>query len=92
MYYLHSEKNPDAEVREDTGYRFYIDGQDRVYKPEQIEQFKRDLRIECKKKAVLIVEKLEQMELLEKLSEDFMCDPKVAQLVQNAFESITQRT
>jgi len=92
MYYLHSEKNPAAQVREDTGYRFYVDGQDRVYRPEQIEQFKHDLRAECEKKVLLIIEKLKQMELLDKISEDLMADPKLVELVQEAFGSITQKT
>ena len=92
MYYLHSEKNPEAQVREDTGYRFYVDDKDRVYEPKQIEQFKLDLRRECEKKAVLIVKNLKEMRLLEKLDEDFMADPRIAKLVQEAFKSITQKT
>jgi len=92
QYYLHTEKNPAVKVREDTGYRFYVGGRERVYKPGEIEQFKQDLRRECEKKALLIIENLKKMELLEKLDGDFMADPKVAKLVQEAFESITQKT
>jgi len=92
MYYLHTEKNPRAQVREDTGYRFYVGGRDRVYKPDEIEQFRQDLRGECEKKAILIIEKLTERKLLEKLHEDFMSDPRVAKLVQDAFESMTQKT
>lgn len=92
MYYLHSEKNPAAQVSEDTSYRFYVDGRERVYPPEQIERFKRDLRAECKKKATLVVETLRKMGLIERLSEDVMAEPKVSELVQKAFESITKRT
>lgn len=92
MYYLHTDKNPAAQVREDTGYRFYVGGKERVYKPNEIERFKQDLRIECEKKALLIIENLKKMEILEKLHEDFMADPKVAKLVQEAFESMTQKT
>jgi len=92
MYYLHTEKNPAAQVKEDTGYRFYVDGRDRVYKPEEIERFKRDLRTECVKKANLIIQTLKEKELLEKLDQDFMADPQVAKLVQDAFESLTKKT
>jgi hypothetical protein len=92
MYYLHTGKNPAAQVTEDTGYRFYVGGRERVYKPDEIDRFKQDLRGECEKKAILIVEKLGKMELLEKLDKDFMADPRVAKLVQEAFESMTQKT
>jgi len=88
MYYLHTEKNP--VVKEDTGYRFYVDGKERVYKPDEIERFKQDLRRACEKKALLIIENLKKMEILEKVDTDFMADPKVAKLVQEAFESLTQ--
>jgi hypothetical protein len=92
MYYLHSAKNPAAQVREDTSYRFYVDGQERVYPPEKIEQFKHGLHAECKKKAEFIVGTLRKMELIERLTENVMADPQVAQLVHEAFESITERT
>jgi len=92
MYYLHSGKNPSAQVSEDTSYRFYVDGQERVYPPEQIERFKRDLRFECQKKASLVVKTLREMDLIEKLSANFMEEPRVARLMQRAFKSITQRT
>lgn len=91
MYYLHAEKNPPA-VKEDTSYRFYVDGKEHAYPPEAIEHFKQDLRKECKKKALLIIENLKKMEILEKLDTDFIADPKVAKLVQEAFESLTQKT
>jgi hypothetical protein len=91
MYYLHSDKNPPA-VKEDTGYRFYVDGRERVYKPEAIERFKLDLRKECEKKALLIIENLKTMQVIEKLDADFMTDPKVTELVGKAFESLTQKT
>lgn len=91
MYYLHSEKNPPA-VREDTGYRFYVDGRKRVYKPEAIERFKQDLRRECEKKALLIIDNLKKTDALDKLDTNFIADPKVAKLVQEAFESLTQKT
>ena len=92
MYYLHSEKNPSAQVMEDTSYRFFVDGRERVYPPEQIDRFKRDLRAECGKKAALVVETLRKMELVERLSEEVLAEPEVAELVQKAFESITKRT
>jgi hypothetical protein len=92
MYYLHSEKNPAAQIREDTSYRFYVDGQEKVYAPEEIERFRSDLRIECKKKAAVIVENLREMGVLDKLGEDITKNPAVAEQVQKAFESITQRT
>jgi hypothetical protein len=79
-------------VREDTRYRFYVGGKDRVYKPEEIEQFKNDLRVECEKKAALIIRTLKEMQLFEKLGENLMADPQVAKLVQEAFESLTQKT
>lgn len=91
MYYLHSDKNPPA-VKEDTGYRFYVDGKERVYQPEAIEQFKLDLRRECEKKALLIIENLKKTDALDKLDTDFIADPKVAKLVQEAFESLMQNT
>ena len=92
MYYLHSEKNPAAQIKEDTSYRFYVDGRERVYPPVRIEQFKNDLRAECKKKATFIVETLRKMELIERLTEDFMAEPKVAEMVREAFESIVEKT
>lgn len=48
--------------------------------------------MECEKKALLIIENLKQMAILEKLHEDFVDDPKAAKLVQEAFESMTQKT
>ncbi len=90
LYYLHTGKN--AQVKEDTGYRFYVGGKERVYTPAEIEQFKLELRKECEKKTVLIVQKLRETEPLDRLDEDFMADPKVAELVQEAFQSLTQRT
>lgn len=92
MYYLHSEKNPSAQIREDTSYTFYVGAREQAYSSEQIEEFKRDLRAECRKKARLIVERLKEMKLLERLSKDVMAEPEVAKLVQRAFGSITQRT
>jgi hypothetical protein len=92
MYYLHTGTNKNVEVREDTGYRFYVDGQDRAYAPEQIERFKEDLRKECEKKSALIIQRLDEMELIERLNTDFMSDPRLAELVQDAFRSITQKT
>ena len=92
MYYLHSGKNPAAQIREDTGYRFYVDGRNRAYTADQIEEFKRDLRKECEKKAAVIVRRLTEMKLVGRLTEDFMADPNVARLVQEAFESMTQKT
>jgi hypothetical protein len=92
MYYLHSEKNPAAQIREDTSYRFYVDGQERVYSPREVEKFKHDLLSECRKKAELIVENLKEMEVFEELDENIVEEPEVAELVQKAFESITQKT
>jgi hypothetical protein len=92
MYYLHSEKNPAAQIKEDTSYVFYMGGQERVYPAEELEKFKRDLRVECQKKASLIVENLKEKGILEKLSENIVEDPTVAELVQKAFESMTQKT
>ena len=91
MYFLHTAKNPPA-VREDTGYRFYVSGRERVYKPTEIEQFKHDLREECEKKADRIIVKLKEAELFDKLGEDVMGDPRVAELAHDAFQSITQKT
>jgi hypothetical protein len=91
MYYLHAEENRPA-VKEDTGYRFYVDGKEHAYKPEAIERFKQDLRRECEKKARLIIDNLKKTEILEKLQTDFISDPKVAKLVLEAFESLTQKT
>ena len=92
MYYLHSEKNPAAQIKEDTSYRFYVDGQERVYSPREVERFKHDLISECRKKAELIVENLKKTEIFERLDQNLMEEPKVAELVQKAFESITQKT
>lgn len=92
MYYLRSEKNPSAQIREDTSYTFYVGGREQAYSPEQIEEFKRDLRAECRKRAILIVAEIKEMKLLERLTEDVMAEPEVAKLVQRAFKSITRRT
>jgi hypothetical protein len=88
MYYLHSEKNPGGGIKEDTSYRFYVNGRERVYTPVQIERFKRDLRLECSRKADLIVRELENGRLIDKLTEDFIRNPEVAQLVDQALESV----
>lgn len=91
MFYLHSEKNPSAQIREDTSYVFYGGGRERAYSSEQIEEFKRDLRAECKKKAEGIVEKLKEMKILGRLTDDVMKEPEVTKLVQKAFKSIIKR-
>jgi hypothetical protein len=92
MYYLHTGKNPAFQVREDTSYRFYVDGKDRVYNSDEIERFRNDLRTECEKKGILIIQTLEEMKLLNILDEDFIAHPQVAKLVQEAFESLTRKT
>lgn len=92
MYYLHSGKNPASGIKEDTGYRFYIDGRDRAIDPEKIEEFKQDLRNECEKKAVAVVQRLKEMELLGALAKGQVSDPRVSSLLQGAFEEIAKRT
>jgi hypothetical protein len=92
MYYLHSEKNPAYQIREDTSYRFYVDSQERVYSPEETKRFKHDLLKECQKKASLIVDNLKKLGVFDRLSENIIEDPKVNELVQKAFEGITQKT
>ncbi|HXQ91951.1 MAG TPA: hypothetical protein VN739_03025 [Nitrososphaerales archaeon] len=87
MYYLHSEKNKPA-VNDDTAYRFYVDGRDRVYPAEKIEAFKRELRTECRKKAVAIVTIIKEKELLDKLEREILEDPQIAQLASAAFQSM----
>jgi len=87
MYYLHSEKNKPA-VNDDTGYRFYVDGRDRVYPAEKIETFKRELKAECQKKAVAIVTIIKEKELLDKLEREILEDPHIAQLASAAFQSM----
>jgi len=90
LYYLHSGKNPSSGIKEDTGYRFYIDGRDRVLDPEKIEKFKQELRSECEKKAVAVVNKLKEMELFGPLANNRFSDPKVSALLREAFEEITK--
>lgn len=92
MYYLHSDKNPSVKIKEDTSYRFYVDGQEHVYPPEDLEKFKHDLIIECRKKASLIVQELKKSGAFERLTENVVEDPEVAKLVQIAFQSLRERT
>jgi len=87
MYYLHSEKNPPA-VKEDTSYRFYVDGREQVYSSEETDAFRRDLRTECKRKARSMVDGLKEQKLIEKLSWPVSADPEIVSLVTSAFESI----
>jgi len=87
MYYLHSEKSEPA-VQEDTGYRFYVDGKDRVYPAQKIDTFKKELKIECGKKAETIVAFIKEKGLLERLEDEILEDPNVAQQIVDAFESM----
>lgn len=91
MYYLHTERNKPV-VQEETGYEFYVDGRGRAYAPEQIEQFKKDLRAECARKAESVVAAIKGKELLEKLDQDILSDPEVSKLIQEAFATITRKS
>jgi hypothetical protein len=87
MYYLHSKKSKPA-VQEDTSYRFYIYGKDRVYPAEKIDTFNRELKVECRKKAAAIVAFIKQKELLGKLEQDILQDPNIMQQIVDAFGSM----
>jgi len=87
MYYLHSGTRKPA-VSEDTGYQFYVNGTGKAYSPRQIDKFKRDLESECLRKAGQIVAEIKRLGVLESIDRDFLTNPKVAKLVQEAFENI----
>lgn len=87
MYYLHSGTRKPI-VTDDTGYQFYVDGQGKAYNPDQLEKFKKDLEIECLRKANQIIEETKRLGVFQSIDKDFLTDPKVAALVQAAFENI----
>jgi len=89
MYYLHSGTHKPI-VTEDTGYQFYVDGDGRSYRPEQIAKFKKDLKLECLRKAGQIVDKIRSLGILQDLDKDVLNNPKVVELIQEAFESIVK--
>ena len=85
MYYLQTERSV---AKESTGYRFYVDGRDRVYPAESIEAFKGELRHQCRKKATAIVGVIKNKGLIDRLGQEIVLDREVAQLLVNAFEEI----
>ncbi len=89
LYYLHTGKNPPA-VKEDTGYRFYVDGRDRVLTPERIESFKRELRNACEGKAKSLVENLVSEKLFENLGAEERWSSEVTSLLVAAFQKVAE--
>ena len=60
LYYLHSK----GQGEKDTSYSFYYNySQKRIYTPEEIDEFKSNLRKECSKKAESIINELKALNL-----------------------------
>ena len=84
LYYLHSK----GQGENDTSYSFYYNySQKRTYTPEEIDEFKSNLRKECSKKAESIIDELKALNL----TFDFT-DPsensKVAEIIGSAVKKI----
>jgi len=83
-YYLHSK----GKKGEDAGLLFYVDFRGRVYSPQEIEQFRKDLRQACRKRAVLIVQRIKQLDLIEQLCQDPSTNPEVSCMLTESLDEI----
>lgn len=85
MYYIHSSSTKEDE---DTGFRFYVNALNKSYSIKEIDQFKKDIRAECSKKADVIIAEIKELGILEELSKDPTSNPKVMELIKKSFEGL----
>ena len=83
-YYLHSRGKKD----EDAGLLFYVDFKGRIYSPQELAQFRNDLRKACSERAVRIVQKIRDLGLVEQLGEDPSANPEVSRLLTKSLDEI----
>jgi len=83
-YYLHSK----GKKGEDAGLLFYVDFKGRVYSPQELAQFRNELRKACSERAVWIVQKIRDLGLVEQLGEDPSANPEVSRLLTESLDEI----
>ncbi len=87
---LHYIRTEDAEnIEFDSSYRYHFH-EDGLVTPEKEEEFRRDIRRECAKKADDIVRILKRRKLIDKIPLSFS-DERVAKLIQTSLEKILQK-
>lgn len=84
QYYLHSK----GKKGEDAGFLFYVDFRGRVYSPEELAKFRNDLRKACSERAVRIVQKIRDLDLVEQLGEDPSASLQVSRLLTESLDEI----
>lgn len=83
LHFLHSKGKGDSDTS-----RLYYAYRDKTYTPKEIERFEDDIKLECSKRAKAIVGSLKKANLLEKLTDKPLEDPKVMELLHENLESI----
>jgi len=84
-YYLHS-KGKKAE--DDSGLLYYFPTKVKLFSPEEIDDFRKNLRVECSKKAVPIVQRIKELGLVEQLRKDSVVSPEIARKIADAIDEI----
>lgn len=83
LHFLHSKGKGESDTS-----RLYYTYQGKVYTPEEIEKFEKELKYECSKRARTIVNSLKELGLLKKLTDKPLEDPEVTKLLEENLESI----
>jgi len=86
-YFLHSK----GKKGEDAGLLYYVDFRGRVFTPQELEQFRNDLRKACSEQATRIVQKIKELDLLERLGEDPSANPEVSRLLTESIDEILKQ-
>ena len=75
---------------EDISRAYYINFKGDIYKFDEISVFEIELKKECKKRANIIIDQLENRNMLNNISIEILDQPEVKRLVIRQFENILQ--
>jgi len=85
-YYLHSKgTNPE----EDSGFLYYFGSNQKLFSPQELDDFRKNLRIACKDKSTNIVERIKQRDVLLQLRK-VVASPDTARELADVIDEVLQ--
>jgi len=84
-YYLHSTS---PNVESDTGYWYYFAVKEKLFSPQQLDDFRTNLRSQCTIRSKPLVDRLKQIGLLQKLLKDPSLNPETTHELANELEQV----
>lgn len=84
-YYLHSKGK---KGQDNAGLLYYQPSDHKVFSPDEIDIFRKNLRLECKQKSISLVRRIRELGLVDRLQRDSATTPRIARQIADELDEI----